>query len=595
MHARTLPPTGWRRRLPGVAVARDYRREWLVPDISTGLVLTAILVPVGMSYAEASGLPAINGLYATIVPLIAYALLGPSRILVLGPDSSLAAIIAGTVVPLAAGDPERLVPLAGALAVAAGVITLAAGLLKLGFLSDLISMPIRLGYLHGIALTVLVGQLPKLFGFDTDGIDLFSEATAFLEGLAAGSTVPASLAIGVASMAVILGCRRFVPRIPGVLVAVVGATIVTWAFDLGATAGVAVVGVLPQGLPSLVIPTVGLSDIGPLVAGGAAIALVSMADTSILARTFAARRGERVDQDQELVALGAANLAAGVTQGFAVSGSSSRTPVAEAVGAKTQLTGLVGALAIGVMLVAAPGLTAHLPTSCLAAIVIVACLGIVDVPGVMRMARLRPSEAVLSVVCFLGVAILGVVPGIIASVGVALGAFVWRAWRPYHAVLGRVEGVKGYHDVTRYPDARLIPGLVLFRWDAPLFFANAGMFREHVLEAVAASAEPVRWIGVAAEPVTDIDLTAADMLDGLLEELDEMGVTLVWGELKDPVKDRLRQYGLFDRMGARHFFPTIGSLVDGYVATTGVEWVDWEERHPSAAGVPDQDAGRPER
>ena len=325
-----LPPTGWRRRLPGVAVAGGYRREWLAPDVTTGLVLTAILVPVGMSYAEASGLPAINGLYATIVPLIAYALLGPSRILVLGPDSSLAAIIAGTVVPLAAGDPARLLPLAGGLAVAAGAITLVAGVLRLGFLSDLISVPIRLGYLHGIALTVLVGQLPKLFGFDTDGLDLVSEARAFIDGLIAGATVPASLALGVASMVVILMFRRFVPRVPGVLVAVIGATVVTWAFDLGATAGVVVVGVLPQGLPSLVIPSVSASDLGALVAGGAAIALVSMADTSILARTFAARRGERVDQDQELVALGVANLAAGVTQGFAVSASASRTPVAEA-------------------------------------------------------------------------------------------------------------------------------------------------------------------------------------------------------------------------------------------------------------------------
>jgi high affinity sulfate transporter 1 len=564
--------------LPGVAVARGYRREWFAPDITTGLVLTAILVPVGMSYAEASGLPAINGLYATIVPLIAYALLGPSRILVLGPDSSLAAIIAGTVVPLAAGDPARLLPLAGALAVAAGAITLAAGLLKLGFLSDLISMPIRLGYLHGIALTVLVGQLPRLFGFDMDALDLFAEAAAFVDGLVDGSTVPASLAIGVASMAVIVLCRRFVPRIPGVLVAVVGATVVTWAFDLGATAGVAVVGVLPQGLPSFVIPSVGVSDLGQLLAGGAAIALVSMADTSILARTFAARRGERVDQDQELVALGAANLAAGVTQGFAVSASSSRTPVAETVGAKTQLTGLVSALAIGVLLVAAPGLTAHLPSSCLAAIVIVACLGIVDVRAVVRMARLRPSEAALSGLCFLGVAILGVVPGIIASVGIALGAFVWRAWRPYHAVLGRVDGVKGYHDVTRYPDARQVPGLVLFRWDAPLFFANAGMFREHVLEAIAEAPWPVRWIAVAAEPVTDIDLTAADMLAGLLDELDDAGVTMVWGELKDPVKDRLRQYGLFERIGSERFFPTLGSLVDGYLEVTGIDWVDWEDR-----------------
>ena len=236
------------------------------------------------------------------------------------------------------------------------------------------------------------------------------------------------------------------------------------------------------------------------------------------------------------------------------------------------------------MLLAAPGLTAHLPAACLAAIVIVACLGIVDVPAVIRMARLRPSEAILSMVCFLGVALLGVVPGIIASVGVALIAFVWRAWRPYHAVLGRVDGVKGYHDVTRYPDARRIPGLVLFRWDAPLFFANAGMFRDHVLEAVAASPEPARWVSVAAEPVTDIDLTAADMLQGLLDELDVAGVTLVWGELKDPVRDRLEQYGLFQRIGSEHFFPTMGSVVAGYLEATGTHWIDWEEQQETSAG-----------
>jgi MFS superfamily sulfate permease-like transporter len=380
--------------------------------------------------------------------------------------------------------------------------------------------------------------------------------------------------------------RRVAPAVPGVLVAVVGTTLITWALDLASTAGVAVVGVLPQGLPSLDIPSVTVSDLGPLLAGGAAIALVSMADTSILARTFAARRGERVDQDQELVALGTANIAAGFTQGFAVSASSSRTPVAEAAGARTQLTGLVGAVAIAVMLVAAPGLTANLPSSCLAAIVIVACLGIVDVRAVVRMARLRPSEAFVSMLCFLGVAVLGVVPGIIASVGVALVAFVWREWRPYYAVLGRVEGVKGYHDVSRYPDARRVPGLVLFRWDAPLFFANAGMFREHVLEAVAASPEPARWVSVAAEPVTDIDLTAADMLRDLLDDLDEAKVTLVWGELKDRVKDRLRQYGLFDRMGGDHFYPTMGSVVDGYLEATGIEWVDWEERASTPSAEP---------
>jgi high affinity sulfate transporter 1 len=561
-----------------------YQPRWLARDMATGLVLTAVLVPVGMSYAEAAGLPAISGLYATIVPLVVYAVLGPSRILVLGPDSSLAAIIAGTVVPLAAGDPARLLPLAGALAVLAGAMSLAAGVLRLGFLTDLLSMPIRLGYLHGIALTVLVGQLPRLFGFEAEGLDLIAEASAFVAGLLDGRTVPASLVLGAVSVVLIVATQRYLPAVPGILIAVVGTTMATWALDLAATAGVAVVGPLPQGLPAFTIPVVEAADLPALLAGGAAVALVSMADTSILTRAFAARRGEPVDQDQELVALGVANIAAGFTQGFAISGSSSRTPVAEAAGARTQLTGLVGAFAIALLLVAAPGLTTHLPTATLAAIVIVACLRIVDVHAVLRMWRLRPGEALLSLSCFLGVAVLGVVEGILAALGIALLSFVWRAWRPYSAVLGRIDGVKGYHDVSRHPEARVVPGLVLFRWDAPLFFANAGIFRERVLAAVAGSPDPARWVAVAAEPVTDVDLTAADMLAELLDELDAAGVTLVWGELKGPAKDRLRHYGLFDRMRADHFFPTMGSVVDGYLNATGVEWVDWEERAAASSG-----------
>lgn len=571
-------PSGWRRRLPGMATLLAYRAEWLPRDIAAGLVLTAILVPVGMSYAEAAGLPAINGLYATIVPLVVYSLLGPSRILVLGPDSSLAAIIAGTIVPIAAGDPAMLLPLAGALAIIVGSLCLVAGVLRMGFLTDLLSLPIRAGYLHGIALTVLVGQLPRLFGFQSSGVDLVSQTQAFVRGVMDGLTDPVALALGLASIGVIVGTRRWAPAVPGVLVAVVGATAVTWFLGLAIDPGVPVVGPLPQGLPRMVVPVVDAADLAALVAGGAAIALVSMADISVLSRTFADRRGERVDQDQELVALGAANMATGLFQGFAVTSSASRTPVAEAAGARTQVAGLVGAIVIAVLLVGLPGLTADLPTATLAAIVIVACLGMVDVPGVVRMWRLRPAEAILSLVCFLGVALLGVVQGILMAVLLALLGFVWRAWRPYSAVLGRVDGVKGYHDLTRYPAARTVPGLVLFRWDAPLFFANAGMFRERVLEAVAESPERARWVVVAAEPVTDVDLTAAAVLRDLTSDLEEVGVEVVMAELKDPVKDSLKRYGLFDHLGAERFYPTLGAAVDGYVEATGVAWIDWEER-----------------
>ena len=372
--------------------------------------------------------------------------------------------------------------------------------------------------------------------------------------------------------------------------AVVGATVVTAILDLAVTHGVPVVGPLPQGLPRFELPGITFSDIPPLVAGGAAIALVSMADTSILSRTFAARRGIRVDQDQELLALGAANIATGFFQGFSVSSSSSRTPVAEAAGGRTQLVGVVGALAVAALIMFLPWLTTNLPSATLGAIVIVACWAIVDIPVWTRMWRLRRDELVLSFACFLGVALLGVVPGILVAVVLALLDFVWRAWRPHSAVLGRVDGLKGYHDLERYPDARLVPGLILLRWDAPLFFANAEMFRDRVLEAIEIAAAPTLWVVVAAEPVTDIDLTAADMLAELLVELEAKGMTFAMAELKDPVGDRLKRYGLYERVGREHFFPTLGSAVEGYVAASEVEWVDWEERMRPGAPVLTGDA-----
>jgi high affinity sulfate transporter 1 len=568
--------TGIWKWLPGLITLRHYKPRWLRNDLVAGLVLTAVLVPVGMGYAEAAGLPAIYGLYATIVPLIVYAIFGPSRILVLGPDSSLAAIIAATILPLAAGDTNRAVALAGMLAIFTGLLCIVAGIARLGFITELLSKPIRYGYMNGIALTVLVGQLPKLFGFSVDGDGLIQETQAFIQGVLSGKTNPVALAIGGGVLLFILLVKRYT-RFPGVLLAVVVATLVTAAFDLAITAGLSVVGSLPQGLPSFTIPVVNLSDLGALFMGAVAIAVVAFADTSVLSRTYAARLGEKVNPNQEMIGLGFANLGAGFFQGFSISSSSSRTPVAESAGSKTQLTGVVGALLIALMLVFAPSLLQNLPNTALAAVVIASAIGLFEIADLRRLYRIQRWEFWLSMTCFLGVAVFGPIPGILFAIMLALLEFVWDGWRPHYAVLGRAEGVKGYHDITRYPEAKRIPGLVLFRWDAPLFFANAEQFHKLVVTAVNESPTPVRWFVVAAEPVTSVDVTAADMLAELDMELQNAGIELVFAEMKDPVKDKLKRFGLFTSLGSDLFFPTLGQAVDAYLDTSGVEWVDWED------------------
>ena len=385
-----------------------------------------------------------------------------------------------------------------------------------------------------------------------------------------------ALAIGASTLALILLLKRW-PRVPGILIAVVAATGVVAAFDL-AKRGVSVLGPLPQGLPSPRLPLVHVDDLVPILMGGVAVALVSFADTSVLSRTYAARLRTPVDPNQEMVGLGVANLAAAFFQGFPISSSSSRTPVAEAAGAKTQLTGVVGALAIALLLVFAPNLLQHLPHTALAAVVIASAIGLVEVSDLRRIYRIQRWEFWLSMACFAGVAVFGAIPGIGLAIVIAVIEFLWDGWRPHSAVLGRVERVKGYHDITRYPEARLIPGLVLFRWDAPLFFANAELFHERVLDAVANSPTPVRWLVVAAEPVTSVDVTAADAVCELDDTLHAAGIELCFAEMKDPVKDKLKRFGLFTRFGEQTFFATLGEAVSAYRATHPVEWVDWEDR-----------------
>jgi high affinity sulfate transporter 1 len=561
------------RWLPGLKTLRHYKPAWLRQDLVAGVVLATMLVPVGIAYAEASGVPGIYGLYATIIPLIAYALFGPSRILVLGPDSSLAAIILGTVLPLSGGDPARAVVLAGAMAIVSGLICIFAGFARLGFITELLSKPIRYGYMNGIALTVLISQIPKLLGFSIEGGGPLRDTWAIVQGIGGGRINWTALVIGVAALVIILALKKH-KRVPGILIAVVAATVIVGVFDLASRAGLSVLGPLPEGLPGFAIPLIGASDIVPVLVGGFAVAMVSFADTSVLSRSYAARLGDRVDPNQEMVGLGAANLAAGFFQGFPISSSSSRTPVAEAAGAKTQMTGVVGALVVALLLVAAPTLLQNLPNAALAAVVIASAIGLFEIADLKRIYRIQRWEFWLSIVCFIGVAVFGAIPGILFAIVLAVIEFLWDGWRPHSAVLGRAAGVKGYHDITRYPQARLVPGLVLFRWDAPLFFANAELFKDRVLAAVAASPSPVKRVVVAAEPVTSVDVTASDSLAELIATLRSQGIEFCFAELKDPVKDKLKRFGLFGEIGEAAFFPTIGAAVAAYVEAHRVDWTD---------------------
>lgn len=563
--------TGWKRWLPGLQILRAYQLAWLPRDLMAGLVLATMLVPVGIAYALASGVPGIYGLYATIVPLVAYALFGPSRILVLGPDSSLAPVILAVVLPLSGGNAMRAVALASMMAVVSGLVCMLIGVLRLGFITELLSKPIRYGYMNGIALTVLISQLPKLFGFSIDDAGPLRDLARITEGVLGGKVNWTSLAVGAATLAAILLLKPY-KRIPGLLLAVVAATIVVGVLNLDTTVGVKVLGPLPQGLPSFTLPIINFAHLDKVVIGGCAVAMVAFADTSVLSRTYAAKLGTTVDPNQEMIGLGAANLAAGFFQGFPISSSSSRTPVAEAAGAKTQLTGVVGAIAVALLLLCAPNLLKDLPSSALAAVVIAAAIGLFEFADLRRIFRIQQWEFWLSIVCFVGVAVFGVIPGIGIAIVIAVIEFLWDGWRPHFAVLGRVEGVRGYHDITRYPAARLIPGLVLFRWDAPLFFANAELFHQRILDAVAESPTPVRRIIVTAEPVTSIDVTSADMLAELAHILTESNIELRFAEMKDPVKDKLKRFGMFDRFGAAHFYPTIGSAVDAYLEEHAVDW-----------------------
>lgn len=547
--------------MPGLRVARTYNKAWLSKDLVAGLVLCALLVPQGMAYAELAGLPAITGLYTTVMCLFAYAAFGPSPYLVLGPDSSLGPMIAAAILPLAMGDQNYAIALAGMLALLVGLVCAAAGIARLGFVADLLSAPVRLGYLAGLAVTIFVSQLPKLFGFSIDADSFFQEVSAFLKNL--GQTNMYALGVGLLCLILILGLKRWKPTWPGILIAVVAAIAVTVIFNLAAL-GVDTVGILPQGFPSPAFPRVNLADIPLLAATAVGISLVAIGDTISTSAGFAARRGFEIDSDQEMVGIGAANIFAGLFSGFPVSTSGSRTAVAEQSGAQTQLTGVAAGALVLAMLLFVPGLVKNMPQPALAAIVITASISLFDAKAMRRLYTLRKSEFALTVICALGVIFVGVLEGIIIAVIVAILQFFERSWRPYVAVLGKTAHLDGYHDLTYYPDADQTPGLLMLRWDGPLFFANANIFRKKIRETLAKMEPKPHWVLVAAEPVTDVDITAGEMLADLDEELNAQEIHLVFAELKDPVKTKMIHYGLLETISSHHFYPTLETAVAAF-------------------------------
>ena len=556
--------------VPGVGVLRSYKPSWLRYDLIAGVVLAAILVPQGMAYAELAGVPPVNGLYTTIACLVGYALLGPSRILVLGPDAAVAPLVFVAITPLlVTDDPAEAVALAGMLALMVGVIQIGLGLGKLGFVADLLSKEVQVGYMNGLAVTILVGQLPKLFGFSTDADGFVEEVKAFFEGLDQTNTT--ALAIGLATLAVLLLLPRITSKIPAVLVAVLGATVVTGVLDLAAK-GVDVVGPLPQGLPSLTFPSVPIEALGPLLAASFGIVLVSLTDQIATSTSFAARRGDPVNPNQEMIGMGGATVAAGLFQGFAVSASGSRSAVAEQSGSKSQVTGLVGAGVVALMLLLFPTLLQNLPQPALAAVVIVAAISLFDGPILRTYYRMRRSAFVIAVVTSLGVILFGVLEGILIAVVLSILLFFKRSWWPEGEELGQVSDLDGWHSIRRFPEAEQMDEVVVYRWDAPLFFANAGIFRQEILTLV--NSRDARWVILNCEAITDIDVTAADMLEQLDQQLNSRGINIVFVEMHGNVQDVLDRYGLFATLTRAHVYPSME------LAMRGIE-------HESGAAPPD--------
>ncbi|GAA2746859.1 SulP family inorganic anion transporter [Kitasatospora cinereorecta] len=562
-------PGGWRRRLvpglPGLAVLRHYRRAWLRGDVVAGGTVAAYLVPQVMAYASVAGLQPVAGLWAILPAIAVYAVLGSSRLLSVGPESTTALMTATVVGPMAAGDPGRYAVLAATLAVVVGLLFVAAWLARLGFVADLLSRPVLIGYLAGVALIMMVDQLSKLTGVDVEGEGFGPQLKYFAQHLSEANT--ATIVFSVAALLFLLAMNRFFPRLPGPLLAVVLATAVVAVFHLDQH-GIEVIGKIPAGLPSVSVPDFG--ELRHLVLPAAGVLLVGYTDVIITARAFESRaEGEQLDANQELLALGGANIGAGFLHGFPVSSSASRTAIGQSAGGRTQAYMLAAGVAVLAVLLFLSPLLTYTPDAVLGALVVFAALRMIDVAGMRRLRSFRLGEFLLAVGCLIGVLALDILYGVLVAVGLSVAELLSRVARPHDAVQGLVPGLAGMHDIDDYPLARTVPGLVIYRYDSPLFFANAENFRLRALAAVAEEPEPVRWFVLNTEANVEVDITALDSVETLRAELVERGIVFALARVKQDLRDDLDRYGMTASVGEDRIFPTLPTAAAAYREWSG--------------------------
>ena len=545
----------------GAAQLARYERAWLRPDVIAGLTVAAYLVPQVMAYAQLAGLDPVVGLWSAILPAVVYALVGTSRRVSTGPESTTAIMVAAAVAPLAAGDPVRYAALTAMLALLVGVICIAGGSLRLGFLGDLLSHPILVGYMTGVALIMVVSQIPRVTGVPISSDSIVGQLAEFAANLDAINGPTLALSLGV--IAFLVAVRRWTPSLPGPLLAVIGATALV-AMLGPARLGVTLVGSIPSGLPPVGFPAVSLADGAFLLASALGIALVGFTDDILTARAFAARHGYQIDANAELLALGGANLVAGLTSGMPVSSSGSRSAIVESVGGRSQLVGIVAALCVVLVLLLLGDLLALFPAAALGGLVVYAAWRLIDVAGFRRLARFRPSELGLALAAAAGVLVVDVLAGILVAIALSVMDLFARVARPRTAILGRAPGVAGLHSIEDYPDAVTIPGLVVFRYDAPLWFANANDFKTRALEAVDAQTDRVEWLLLNAEAIVEIDLTAADALGELHDELERRGVVLALARVKQDLREQMERIGLVTHIGQDRLFATLPVALEAF-------------------------------
>lgn len=547
--------------ITGLETLRGYQRGWLRSDVVAGLTVAAYFVPQVMAYAQLAGLPAVAGLWASLGPLVLYFLLGTSRLLSIGPESTTALLTAAAIGPLAAGDPARYAGLAAVLALMVGAICVAGWAARLGFLADLLSKPVLIGYLAGIAVLMITGQLGRLTGAPVEGDSPGAEVVSAIRLIPEWELAPVLLSV--TALASLLALARWTPRLPGPLIVVAGAALVTWIAGLG-DKGVALVGSVPSGLPVPQVPSIDPQDVAMLALPALGVALVGYTDTVLTARAFASRGGGQIDPGRELLVLGLANVSAGLLRGFPVSSSGSRTALAEASSAKSQVYSLVAALTIVATLLFAGPLLETFPIPALGALVVYAALRLIELSEFRRIASFRRSELLLAVATTIGVVALGVLYGVLVAVGLSVIDLLRRVARPHDGILGYVPGIAGMHDIDDYPDARPVPGLVVYRYDSPLFFANAEDFHRRALAAADDSPTPVRWLLLNTEANVEIDITAIDALDALREDLAARGIVLALARVKQDLRDDLEAAGFLERLGPGRVFYTLPTAVEAF-------------------------------